>query len=142
MYYQGEMEKKERRKIIIIAGILVAIILILLAAVIMVANKKSAKSEVVNTNPNSAIQIADNDTDKTDAGSSAQSDKSTSSSTGNLSTKVEDDSSSEKKVSVDAVAATTSSMPNTGPEDFIPFVLIGGTTVAYLLSRTLAKRDA
>lgn len=40
-----------------------------------------------------------------------------------------------------SVGTSASSVPNTGPEDFLPIVLLFGTFVAFLTSQKLVKRD-
>lgn len=119
--------KKARRNVIIFSAIIIALILLLLIAVIVVAVNKTAKTSDAQI----AEPVAENIVEKNDTTEVSDTTKTT-----------EVAKAPEITTNVAPAADTSSSVPDTGPEDVLPFALIAGTTVAYLASRRLAKAEA
>ena len=103
--YNVETEKKERRKVVIFAGVTVALILALIVAIVVVATNK-APVENLGGNDNSAFTISE---EKKDATTESKTESKTSSKSTSTAT---------AKTSPVATSATSSSsLPDTGPED-------------------------
>lgn len=150
MYNQIEAEKKERRKIIAVATVAVAIILILIAAIVVVATKKTARDTAKTTETETA-QVNENNSstenkDKDETKSEAESESGDVAKNEAVDEETEGDnpmmSEEATTETTNTVATTDSSMPSTGPEDFLPIALMAGMLVTCLGSRKLAKKEA
>ena len=121
-------QKKERKKIIIISIITILFILILLVAVIVAATNRSknevaggeisidASGEIIDTKNKEEVKTEDSANKKEGGKSEAKAE-----------TKTSD---------------TTSTIAKTGPEDFIPLALLGGSLTTFLTSLYLSKKSA
>lgn len=118
--------KKARRNVIIFSAVIIALILLLLVAVIVVAVNKTTKTDAPVAEP-----VAENIVEKNDTTEVSDTTKTT-----------EVAKAPEITTNVAPATDTSSSVPDTGPEDVLPLALIAGTTVAYLASRRLAKAEA
>ena len=125
MNYQSEEDRKARRKIITIAISTVVLILILIVAIVVVSVKQSSpkSSEQVTT-----FEVVESD--EPEANKSEE--KKANTQFSQITT----------KTTTPVVTETASSVPTTGPEDFLPIALILGALTAFITSTHLAKKSA
>ena len=119
-------QKKERKKIIIISVTTILLILILLVAVIIAAtnrNQSTTSGEMINIDETSENIDADTEA-KTPV---AESPKPAEATPAEIPSETTD---------------TTTSIAKTGPEDFIPLALLGGSFTTFLTSLYLSKKSA
>ena len=126
MNYQSEEDKKARRKLITIAISTVALILILIVAIVVVSIKKPATP--VATGETTAFEEEPKEETKTEE------EPKEATKVGQITT--------ESTVSTPIVTETVTTMPATGPEDFVPAALLLGSLTTFLTSAYLAKKSA
>ena len=126
MNYQSEEDKKARRKLITIAISTVALILILIVAIVVVSIKKPATP--VATGETTAFEEEPKEENLTEEKPKEE-------------TKT-NQITIEPTISAPIVTETVTTMPTTGPEDFLSAALLLGSLTTFLTSAYLAKKSA
>lgn len=138
MEYQTQ-NQPDKKRVIIVTAVMAAIVLILLVAVVIAAVSKK-KNNLTSDNINGSVNITRNTTNTTNVSVTNPSKNAT---------VIADDTDKEKDASKENPAPvandttetknTTKSqesetLPATGPEDYLPLILLLGVTTTYLLS--------
>lgn len=123
MDYLNEVDQKTRRKIITIAISTVALILALIVAIIVVATNKP--SEIANNAEVTDFSVVEEKAEQTkdNEGSTVQ-------------------PANDQITTENNVLSEVNTMPETGPADILPFVLLCGSFTTFLTSSYLAKKSA
>lgn len=126
-YDTYEQEQKQRRKTIIL-GIAFGVVVLFLLIWAFVSAVQSTKPKLSEENKGTVISSQENTGAK--AGTETNTNK-----TSEAANKTE-------TASAAATSAAAASLPATGPEDYLPLILIAGVLATYISSAVMLKREA
>ncbi len=140
--YSNE-DKEQRRRVIIVATTIAIIILgIAVWAIIAIVGGSKKNTEVAQNSDNQAktSEVATKPTEaeapKTEGVSTSNSNNSNTSASSNTAS-----TSTTTNTSTTRPTTTSSEVPETGPEEILPFALVLGFLAAYLSSKKLSKKE-